>query len=212
MVQFKDVGRHVLRVLVRRLALMYAPPWPQVFAGIDTRDYTRAASAQGCIRAGGKHNDLDNVGFTPRHHTYFEMLVRLWLHAWSLQRIGKVFTSSHCVCTGQLLVRRLLQGGGDSVRMELCHPGARLATAQTACNSPPRRRGKRRPMEESGAFARCAADAAVPCIVVTHTALQAGLGEGRVVPLGDEDNFWSMGDGPGPCGPCTEIFWDQGEG
>ena len=52
----------------------------------------------------------------------------------------------------------------------------------------------------------------MPCIVVTHTALQAGLGEGRVVPLGDEDNFWSMGDGPGPCGPCTEIFWDQGEG
>jgi alanyl-tRNA synthetase len=137
-------------------------PFKNVFTGLEKRPYSTAVSAQKCVRAGGKHNDLDNVGFTARHHTFFEMLgnfsfgdyfkEQAILHAWTL--ITK---------TWGLAPERLT-------------------------------------------------------VTVYHTDDEAfdlwkkiaGLPEERIIRIATNDNFWSMGD-TGPCGPCSEIFYDHGD-
>ena len=137
-------------------------PFKNVFTGLETRPFVTAASSQKCVRAGGKHNDLDNVGYTARHHTFFEMLgnfsfgdyfkEQAILHAWTL-------------CTREW--------GLDPERLT---------------------------------------------VTVYHTDDEAfdlwkriaGLPERRIIRIATKDNFWAMGD-DGPCGPCSEIFFDHGE-
>ncbi len=137
-------------------------PFKNVFTGLEKRPYTTATSSQKCVRAGGKHNDLDNVGFTARHHTFFEMLGNFSfgdyfkeeaiLHAWTL--VHKVWGI----------------------------PAERLT------------------------------------VTVFHTDDEAfalwkkiaGLPDDRIIRIATNDNFWSMGD-TGPCGPCSEIFYDHGD-
>jgi len=124
-------------------------------------NFSRACSAQRCLRAGGKHNDLENVGYTPRHHTFFEMLGNFSFgdyfkeeaihHAWT-------FLTKNLGLPPQHLLVTVLEGD-----------------------------------EEARALWRKI----------------SGLPDGRIVELDKSENFWSMGDGPGPCGPCSEIFWDQ---
>ena len=134
-----------------------------VFTGVEKRAYARAATAQKCVRAGGKHNDLDNVGYTARHHTFFEML-------------------------GNFSFGDYFKDGAIELAWNSDHARIRPADA-TGCSSPsittttrPMICGRRSP-----AFPTTASSASPT-----------------------SDNFWSMGD-TGPCGPCSEIFYDQGE-
>ncbi len=137
-------------------------PFKNVFTGLETRPYVRAASSQKCVRAGGKHNDLDNVGYTSRHHTFFEMLGNF--------SFGDYFKEQALEHAWTLLTRE----------WEL--PADRLT------------------------------------VTVYHTDDEAfdlwrrisGLPEERIIRIATADNFWSMGD-TGPCGPCSEIFYDHGE-
>jgi alanyl-tRNA synthetase len=139
-----------------------------VFLGFDKRSYTRAATSQKCIRAGGKHNDLDNVGYTARHHTFFEMLGNF--------SFGDYFKQ-------------------DAIRMawELLTVHFKL------------------PKEKLWATVYADDDEAYDIWLK-----QIGLPAERIVRIGDNkggrymsDNFWMMGD-TGPCGPCSEIFYDHG--
>jgi alanyl-tRNA synthetase len=132
-----------------------------VFLGEDKRDYNRAVSSQRCVRAGGKHNDLENVGYTARHHTFFEMLGNF--------SFGDYFKRDAIAFAWQFLTEVL----------EL--PKERLWVTVHISDDE-------------------AADIWVNDI---------GVDPARLSRL-DEDNFWQMGD-TGPCGPCTEIFWDHGE-
>ncbi len=133
----------------------------RVFTGDEQRDYPRAASSQKCVRAGGKHNDLDNVGFTARHHTFFEMLGNF--------SFGDYFKRDAIQMAWELLT----EGYGL--------PADKLyATVYR---------------DDDEAFD------------LWRTVV--GLPEERVSRLGDEDNFWAMGD-TGPCGPCSEVLIDQG--
>ena len=132
-----------------------------VFLGEDKRDYNRAVSSQRCVRAGGKHNDLENVGYTARHHTFFEMLGNF--------SFGDYFKRDAIAFAWQFLTEVL----------EL--PKDRLWVTVHISDDE-------------------AADIWVNDI---------GVDPARLSRL-DEDNFWQMGD-TGPCGPCTEIFWDHGE-
>ena len=137
-------------------------PFKNVFTGLETRPYLTAASSQKCVRAGGKHNDLDNVGYTARHHTFFEMLGNF--------SFGDYFKDRAIELAWNLLTREW----GLS-------PDRLTAT-------------------------------------VYHTDDEAfdlwkritGLPESRIIRIPTKDNFWSMGD-DGPCGPCSEIFYDHGE-
>ncbi|HEX8363695.1 MAG TPA: alanine--tRNA ligase [Allosphingosinicella sp.] len=137
-------------------------PFKNVFTGLETRPYTTAASSQKCVRAGGKHNDLDNVGYTARHHTFFEMLGNF--------SFGDYFKERAISLAWELLTREW----GIS-------PDRLTAT-------------------------------------VYHTDDEAyelwrkisGLPESRIIRIPTKDNFWAMGDS-GPCGPCSEIFYDHGE-
>ena len=137
-------------------------PFKNVFTGLETRPYFTAASSQKCVRAGGKHNDLDNVGYTARHHTFFEMLGNF--------SFGDYFKDQAIELAWNLLTREW----GLS-------PDRLIAT-------------------------------------VYHTDDEAfdlwkkisGLPESRIIKIPTKDNFWSMGD-DGPCGPCSEIFYDHGE-
>lgn len=137
-------------------------PFKNVFTGLEKRLYSTATSAQKCVRAGGKHNDLDNVGFTARHHTFFEMLGNFSF--------------------------------GDYFKEEAIHHAWTLIT-KTWGLSP----------EKLTA-------------TVYHTDDEAfnlwrkisGLPEERIIRIPTNDNFWSMGD-TGPCGPCSEIFYDHGD-
>lgn len=131
------------------------------FLGMEKRDYVRACSSQKCVRAGGKHNDLENVGRTARHHTFFEMLGNF--------SFGDYFKKEAIAFAWDFLTREL---GLDKSRLYV-----------TVYQDD----------EE-------AAD-------IWH--LQEGVPRGRIYRFGEKDNFWSMGD-TGPCGPCTEIFWDNG--
>ncbi|MGH6943471.1 MAG: alanine--tRNA ligase, partial [Geminicoccaceae bacterium] len=132
-----------------------------VFTGVERRPYRRASSAQKCVRAGGKHNDLDNVGYTGRHHTFFEMLGNFSF--------------------GDYFKERAIELAWNLVTRELSLPADRLWATVYA--------------EDDDAFALWRKIARLP--------------EQRIIRIPTSDNFWAMGD-TGPCGPCSEIFFDQG--
>ncbi len=134
----------------------------EVFLGLEQRPYTRAVSSQRCVRAGGKHNDLENVGYTARHHTFFEMLGNF--------SFGDYFKEDAIAYAWEFLTG------------VLGLPEERLWVTV---------------FEEDDE----AADIWLKKI---------GVSESRFSRIGAKDNFWSMGD-TGPCGPCTEIFYDHGE-
>jgi len=137
-------------------------PFKNVFTGLETRPYKTATSAQKCVRAGGKHNDLDNVGYTARHHTFFEMLGNF--------SFGDYFKDQAIDLAWRLITR---EWGIDPNRLT---------------------------------------------VTVYHTDEEAfalwkkiaGLPDERIIRIATADNFWSMGD-TGPCGPCSEIFFDHGD-
>ena len=133
-----------------------------VFTGVEKRPYSRAATAQKCVRAGGKHNDLDNVGYTARHHTFFEMLGNF--------SFGDYFKENAIEHAWKLITQEY---GLDKNKL---------------------------------------------CVTVYHTDDEAfglwkkiaGLPESKIIRIDTHDNFWAMGD-TGPCGPCSEIFFDHGD-
>jgi alanyl-tRNA synthetase len=137
-------------------------PFKNVFTGLETRPYSTATSSQKCVRAGGKHNDLDNVGYTARHHTFFEMLGNF--------SFGDYFKEQAITHAWTLLTK------------EWGIPAEKLTAT------------------------------------VYHTDDQAfdlwkkiaGLPESRIIRIATKDNFWAMGS-DGPCGPCSEIFYDHGD-
>ena len=137
-------------------------PFKNVFTGLETRPYITATSSQKCVRAGGKHNDLDNVGYTARHHTFFEMLGNF--------SFGDYFKERAISLAWNLITR---EWGIDPNRLT---------------------------------------------VTVYHTDDEAfdlwrkiaGLPDSRIIRIATNDNFWSMGD-TGPCGPCSEIFYDHGD-
>ncbi|MBT8566109.1 alanine--tRNA ligase [Polynucleobacter paneuropaeus] len=140
-----------------------------VFLGFDKRPYSRATTAQKCIRAGGKHNDLDNVGYTARHHTFFEMLGNFSF--------------------GDYFKKEAIQFAWDLLTQVFKLPKEKLLVTVYA--------------EDDEAYAIWKDQIGVPAE--------------RIIRIGDNkgsryasDNFWMMGD-TGPCGPCTEIFYDHGE-
>lgn len=132
------------------------------FLGNEARAYTRAASSQRCVRAGGKHNDLENVGYTARHHTFFEMLGNF--------SFGDYFKSEAIKLAWHFLTSEL-KLPKDKLLVTVYH-------------------------EDDEAFA------------IWHQ--EIGLPEDKIIRISTSDNFWSMGD-TGPCGPCSEIFYDHGE-
>ncbi len=137
-------------------------PFKNVFTGLETRPYSQATSSQKCVRAGGKHNDLDNVGYTERHHTFFEMLGNF--------SFGDYFKDRAIELAWNLVTK---EWGIDPDRLT---------------------------------------------VTVYHTDDEAfglwkkiaGLPESRIIKIATKDNFWAMGD-DGPCGPCSEIFYDYGD-
>ena len=137
-----------------------------VFLGRETRPYVRAASSQRCVRAGGKHNDLDNVGYTARHHTFFEMLGNF--------SFGDYFKRNAIQFAWEFLTQEL-GIAQDKLWVTVYHTDNEAHTIWTT---------------------------------------EIGVPNERVIRIGDKptggsDNFWQMGD-TGPCGPCTEIFYDHG--
>ncbi|MAU42081.1 MAG: alanine--tRNA ligase [Kordiimonas sp.] len=137
-------------------------PFKNVFTGMETRDYSRAASSQKCVRAGGKHNDLDNVGYTARHHTFFEMLGNFSF--------------------GDYFKEEAIKMAWDLVHGEFGLNKDRLTVTVYHDDD----------------------------VAYDLWRKIAGLPEERIVRIATSDNFWSMGD-TGPCGPCSEIFYDHGE-
>jgi alanyl-tRNA synthetase len=133
-----------------------------VFTGVEPRDYSRAVTAQKCVRAGGKHNDLDNVGYTARHHTFFEMLGNF--------SFGDYFKDEAIKLAWELATK------------EYGLPEQKLLVTVYA--------------EDDEAF--------------DLWKKIAGLPESRILRIPTSDNFWAMGD-TGPCGPCSEIFYDHGD-
>jgi alanyl-tRNA synthetase len=140
-----------------------------VFLGFDKRPYSRATTAQKCIRAGGKHNDLDNVGYTARHHTFFEMLGNF--------SFGDYFKKDAISYAWELLT--------------------------TVYQLPPEKLWVTVYAEDDEAYDIWAKEIGVP----TERIIRIGDNKGARYA---SDNFWMMGD-TGPCGPCTEIFYDHGE-
>ena len=134
-----------------------------VFLGNEKRSYTRAVTSQRCVRAGGKHNDLENVGYTARHHTFFEMLGNFSF--------------------GDYFKREAINYAWEFLTKELGIPEARLWVTVFKDDDE-------------------AADIWLK---------EIGVSRNRFRRCGEKDNFWSMGD-TGPCGPCSEIFYDHGEG
>jgi alanyl-tRNA synthetase len=141
-----------------------------VFLGAEKRDYTRAASSQKCVRAGGKHNDLENVGFTRRHHTFFEMLGNF--------SFGDYFKREAIAYAWELLTSKEWFGI-DKDRL--------YVTIFEGDEQVPRD-------EEAAGYWR-----------------EVGVPAERIFAMGAADNFWAMGD-TGPCGPCSEIYYDLGVG
>jgi alanyl-tRNA synthetase len=134
-----------------------------VFTGQEKRNYVRATTSQKCVRAGGKHNDLDNVGYTARHHTFFEMLGNFSF--------------------GDYFKEQAIHYAWELVTKDFGLPKDRLLVTVYS--------------EDDDAAA--------------HWKKIAGLSESRIIRIPTSDNFWRMGD-TGPCGPCSEIFFDHGEG
>ncbi len=133
-----------------------------VFTGLEKRDYQRATSSQKCVRAGGKHNDLENVGYTPRHHTFFEMLGNF--------SFGDYFKEKAIFYAWDLITKDF---GLDKNRLYV-----------TVF------------YEDDEAF--------------NFWKKIAGFSDDRIIRISTSDNFWSMGE-TGPCGPCSEIFYDHGD-
>ena len=133
-----------------------------VFTGLEKRDYKRATTSQKCVRAGGKHNDLENVGYTPRHHTFFEMLGNF--------SFGDYFKEKAIELAWNLITKDF---GLDKNRLYF-----------TVFH------------EDDEAF--------------NLWKKISGLGDDRIIRIKTSDNFWSMGE-TGPCGPCSEIFFDHGD-
>ena len=138
-----------------------------VFLGLEHRDYNRAASSQKCVRAGGKHNDLENVGFTRRHHTFFEMLGNFSF--------------------------------GDYFKREAIAFAWELVTSEKWFGLPKERLYVTIFKGENG----------VPRDEEAHAYWLEHVPAERIFEMGMKDNFWQMGD-TGPCGPCSEIFYDMG--
>ncbi|MEX1233392.1 MAG: alanine--tRNA ligase [Roseovarius sp.] len=132
-----------------------------LFTGVERRDYNRATSSQKCVRAGGKHNDLDNVGYTARHHTFFEMMGNF--------SFGDYFKEDAIRFAWELLTRDF---GLDKSKL--------LVTVYHTDD------------EAANIWKKV-----------------AGLTDDRIIRIATDDNFWSMG-ATGPCGPCSEIFYDHG--
>ncbi len=132
-----------------------------LFTGVETRDYKRATTAQKCVRAGGKHNDLDNVGYTARHHTFFEMLGNF--------SFGDYFKDQAIAFAWELLTKDFGLAK-DKLLVTVYHTDD----------------------EAAGIWKKV-----------------AGLSDDRIIRIASDDNFWRMGP-TGPCGPCTEIFYDHG--
>ena len=132
-----------------------------VFLGLEKRPYDRAVTAQRCVRAGGKHNDLENVGYTARHHTFFEMLGNF--------SFGDYFKEEAIRLAWELLTA------------DFAIPADRLSVTV---------------FEEDDEAASIWSE-------------QTGIPDDRITRIGAKDNFWQMGD-TGPCGPCSEIFYDHG--
>jgi alanyl-tRNA synthetase len=133
-----------------------------VFTGLEKRPYSRAVSAQKCVRAGGKHNDLDNVGYTARHHTFFEMLGNFSF--------------------GDYFKERAIELAWTLVTKEFALPKDRLLITVY--------------IDDDDAF--------------KLWKKIAGLPDDKILRIAGADNFWAMGD-TGPCGPCSEIFYDHGD-
>ncbi|WP_454814301.1 alanine--tRNA ligase [Labrys neptuniae] len=133
-----------------------------VFTGIEKRPYSRAATSQKCVRAGGKHNDLDNVGYTARHHTFFEMLGNF--------SFGDYFKD------------RAIELAWNLITKDFGLPASKLLVTVYSEDDEAHRLWKK----------------------------IAGLSDDRIIRIPTSDNFWRMGD-TGPCGPCSEIFYDHGE-
>ena len=133
-----------------------------VFTGLEKRDYQRATTSQKCVRAGGKHNDLENVGYTPRHHTFFEMLGNF--------SFGDYFKDIAIELAWNLITKEFgLEK--DRLYVTVFH-------------------------DDDDAF--------------NYWKKIAGLKDERIIRIPTSDNFWSMGE-TGPCGPCSEIFYDHGD-
>ncbi|HJL62502.1 MAG TPA: alanine--tRNA ligase-related protein, partial [Pseudomonadales bacterium] len=132
-----------------------------VFTSVEKRQYNKATTSQKCIRAGGKHNDLENVGYTPRHHTFFEMLGNFSF--------------------GQYFKDQAISYAWDLITKEFKVPKERLSASVFSED------------EESLKLWK-----------------KIGLEDSKIYKISTEDNFWSMGD-TGPCGPCSEIFYDHGD-
>jgi alanyl-tRNA synthetase len=133
-----------------------------VFTGIEKRNYKRATTSQKCVRAGGKHNDLENVGYTPRHHTFFEMLGNF--------SFGDYFKEQAISYAWELITK------------EFQLPKDKLCVTVFS--------------EDQEAY--------------DLWKKIAGFEDNKIIKISTSDNFWSMGD-TGPCGPCSEIFYDHGE-
>ncbi len=133
-----------------------------LFIGAESRDYVRAATAQKCVRAGGKHNDLENVGYTARHHTFFEMLGNFsfgdYFKENAIELAWNLITKEYRLDVSKLLVT-------------VYHEDDEAANLWKKI---------------------------------------AGLSDDRIIRIATSDNFWAMGD-TGPCGPCSEIFYDHGD-
>ncbi len=134
-----------------------------VFTGLEKRSYSRAATSQKCVRAGGKHNDLENVGYTARHHTFFEMLGNFsfgdYFKERAIELAWNLITKEYGLSKERLLVT-VFHTDDDAAR---------------------------------------------------YWKKIAGLPDSKIIRIPTSDNFWAMGD-TGPCGPCSEIFYDHGEG
>ena len=133
-----------------------------VFTGLEKRPYARAVTAQKCVRAGGKHNDLDNVGYTARHHTFFEMLGNFSF--------------------GDYFKERAIELAWNLITKEFGLPKDRLMATVY--------------IDDDDAF--------------DLWKKIAGLPDEKIIRIAGADNFWAMGD-TGPCGPCSEIFYDHGD-
>ncbi|MBA4354641.1 MAG: alanine--tRNA ligase, partial [Novosphingobium sp.] len=137
-------------------------PFKNVFTGLETRATPRATSSQKCVRAGGKHNDLDNVGYTARHHTFFEMLGNFSFGDYFKEQ---AITHAWTLLTGEWGLPK------DKLIATVYHTDDEAADLWKKI---------------------------------------AGLPEDRIIRIATKDNFWAMGD-DGPCGPCSEIFFDHGD-